>query len=148
MPFNVNCNSTETKLVYNCSLFHDSEPWCSVHTYPNGSQVQGHYGYCKEDCQSQIPSKSRPEHLANPLFNKLWSTKIYNIHAWKAGLCHTYSPNETFFPGSEGQLYAFIGDGIRVPRHFLHGYEIYLHSQKVIYQILFHHNKAGHVEKF
>ena len=117
--------------MFNCTLFSDSEPWCGVHTYPNDSQIQGHYGYCNNQCNGEIPAKSRPEHLVNPLFDKLWSSNIYDLHAWKAGVCHTYTPNEKFVPGSEGQLYAFIGDGVKTPRRFLLGYEMYLHDQKV-----------------
>ena len=90
-PFNPSCNSKYTRMMFNCTLFSDSEPWCGVHTYPNDSQIQGHYGYCNNQCNGEIPAKSRPEHLVNPLFDKLWSSNIYDLHAWEAGVCHTYT---------------------------------------------------------
>ena len=122
-------------MIYNCTLLNDSEPWCATHTFANDSYIPMHYAYCNKDCKGQIPDKTRPEHLGNPSYDNLWTSQVFNIHAWKAGVCHTYTPNEKFNPGGEGHLYALIGDGIDKPRRLLNGYEIYLHDRKVEHQI-------------
>ena len=95
--------------------------------------MQNHYGYCRPECIGQTPSKSRPEHLTRPGFDQLWSSRIFHLHTWKAGLCHTYTPNETYFAESKGQLYALLGNG---KERRLAGYEIYLHPEKVTYNIV------------
>ena len=129
-----NCNpAKDTKIMYNCTLSRDSKPWCAVHKYQNDTEVQLHYGYCSQGCHGEIPTSSRPEHLANPLFKTLWTTNIYDLDPWKAGVCHTYTPNETFHSGTKGQLYAFLGDGLKKARLLLHKYDIYLHDKKVQY---------------
>ena len=116
---------------YNCTILFDSEPWCATHTFANDSLIPMHYSYCNSTCNGQIPRTSRPEHLGRPLYDNLWTTNLFSIHAWKAGLCHTYTPNETYYPGNKGHLYALIGDGKEKPRQNLNGYEIYLHDIKV-----------------
>ena len=55
---------------------------------------------------------------------------MFDVSTWEGGLCHTYIPNDTFQPGSLGHLYGFLGDNIK--NNFDH-FEIYLHSDKVIY---------------
>ena len=116
---------------YNCIALNASEPWCPIHTFANDSRIPIEYGYCNKKCNGQIPERSRPEHLGRSFYDNLWTTNLFSIHAWKAGVCHTYTPNETFYPGSEGHLYALIGDGMEKPRGSLSGYEIYLHDTKV-----------------
>ena len=119
-----------TEPLYKCTLLQDLKPWCAVRTFSNSSYIPGNFGYCSPSCKGELPSRDRPEYLAGPGFNNLWKSRMFDIRTWEAGLCHTYTPNDTFQPGSLGQLYAFLGD--KDVNNNLRNIEIYLHSAQVI----------------
>ena len=115
---------------YKCIDYLADTPWCAVRIYANRSQLPAEYGYCSPSCKGEVPSRSRPEYLAGPGFNNLWESRMFDVRTWESGLCHTYTPNDTFQPGSLGHLYAFLGE--KDANNDLHHFEIYLHSSQVI----------------
>ena len=133
------CNTFEDKIMtgpfYNCTPSVEATPWCAARTYANHSQIPGDYGYCSPSCKGELPSRDRPEYLAGPGFYNLWETRMFDLRTWESGLCHTYTPNDTFQPGSLGHLYAFLGD--KDDDNNLHHFEIYLHSSQVMSFLIF-----------
>ena len=126
-----------TEPLHNCTLLGDEKLWCAVRTFANGSYIPWEYGYCSPSCKGELPSRDRPEYLAGPGFNNLWETRMFDTRTWgQAGLCHTYTPNETFQPGSLGHLYGLLIDNeefknLKQIKNLEH-IEIYLHSSQVI----------------
>ena len=135
-PINGNCLSfKEVVSSYNCTLFDSDKPWCATRVYKNRTIVDDAYAFCEPECHSEIPSKHQPEHIASPAFENLWRSRLFHLNQWDAGHCHTYSPNETFSIRAHGQFYALIGDGLTKEKYNeLGGYQIYLHSSKVIHK--------------
>ena len=124
-------NSEE--LHYNCTYVEDVRPWCATRVFKNSSMVPSYYGYCSPDCDGSLPRSESSKNLASPLFSHLWQQRMFDLDPWKSGHCHTYTSTDHFTTGKQGNLYAFLGDGMETSRLSLRGYYIYIHSAEVMF---------------
>ena len=121
------------ELHYNCTYVDDVRPWCATRVFKNSSMVPSYYGYCSPDCDGSLPRSESSKNLASPLFAHLWQQRMFDLDPWKSGHCHTYTSTDHFTTGKQGNLYAFLGDGMETSRLSLRGYYIYIHSAKVMF---------------
>ena len=122
----------DLEYVNDCTSFWSpNAKWCATKTFENKSRFPQEFGYCCPECKGQSPSKERPENLATLSSSNLWETRIFYLEAYLAGHCHTYTPNETYYAGGYGNLYAYglaeFQDAISM------GWKIYIHSKQVKY---------------